>query len=246
MISFTSGKGGTGKSFLALNTSLALSKMGKKILLIDLDINYANINIMMNVIPQQSLAEYFSGKKLFKEIITVLNEKLHIVFGISGENNISKIANNLINDISLIKDEYDFIILDMSAGLDEKMIKVINSCRFNLITATPEPSAIMDAYVLVKMLESNYFKGENYVVINKCTDANEGEVSFKNLSAACKHFLNKKLFFGGEIDYSDAVLRSCKSQEIFISQFPVSKISDQIKALALFLSNKNQLVNINQ
>jgi len=249
IITFTSGKGGTGKTFLSLSTAYTLSSLGKKVLFIDFDLNFANSNILLNTIPKVTLNDFFNGKKLFKEVITDYNSNLHFIFGKSGSepfelNNemISRFYDNLIS----IKDNYEFILIDTFSGGQKELITLISLSDVNVIVATPEPTAVMDAYVIIKLLSREDYVGNNLVAVNKSNDANEAVSAFNNIKSAAIHFLGEEIEFLGYVCNDEAVLQSIVKQELLVEKFPSFNVSKMINKLACSLSDIIHMANIHQ
>lgn len=236
LLAVTSGKGGTGKTFIALNLSVALSQLNKKILLIDMDTNLSGINILLNLYPNKTLLNFFNSESKFERIIYEYSENLHIVFGDSGRMNYpeltSSILNNMFTEIEAIRDRYDFVIFDTGAGVGDDVLKILENCNKILLIVNPEPTSVMDAYVVVKLLSGITDTEKILVIINKARGLMEGQKAFDNLSIAVNHFLKKELELLGVIEYDDSVYKSIMEQEILYQHFPFNKVSQAIKNIA--------------
>ena len=120
VISFTSGKGGTGKTFISLSIAYILSTMNRKVLFIDADLNFANSNILLNIIPKSTIDNFFKGNKLLKDVITEYNSNFHLIFGESGESEPLELKDELVarlfNNLNKLKESYDYIIIDTASG----------------------------------------------------------------------------------------------------------------------------------
>ncbi len=248
IIAFSSGKGGTGKTFVSLNLAYSLSKQGKKVLFIDLDSNLSNANIMINYVAQKTVYDYFKGKSILADLITEYEPNLHFIFGDSGKTDYPKSRTAQITgffgQIYSLEEKYDFILLDTGAGASEEIISILlNSDSCVLITA-PEPTAVMDAYVIIKLLNFNGYAGKKLILVNKCVELSDGESTYNNLSAAASHFLKEKLQLLGIIDYDSAVGRTIKAQELYVKKNPRTKISAQILKISKDLHEFTQLANI--
>ncbi len=247
IVAFTSGKGGTGKTFLSLNMAYSLAAEGNKILFLDLDANLSNANILMNVVAEKTINDYYSGQNLFEDVITWVDENFHIVFGDSGRavpgSNLFK-ASNLISKLHDLSDSYDLIILDTGSGANDEVINLISRVDCNIIITTPEPTSVMDAYVMVKLLSNNGFKGKKYTIVNKCFDESDGEVTCNNLNSAVKHFLNDQVEYLGRTDFDQAVMKSIMRQELLVKTEPEIRVSGQIRTLAEKLFDIVQVANI--
>lgn len=248
IIAFTSGKGGTGKTFVSLNIAYSLSKQNKKILFIDLDSNLSNANIMINVVAKKTIYDYFVGKSILADLIFEYEPNLHFIFGDSGKTDYPKSRTEQINgffsQMYSFEKNYDYIILDTGAGANEEIISILSNSDCYVITTAPEPTAVMDAYVIIKLLNFNQYGGKKLIVVNKCIELADGESTYNNLASASSHFLKEKLELLGTIDYDAAVGKAVVSQELYIKKNPRSKISAQIFKMSKDLHEIIQLANI--
>jgi flagellar biosynthesis protein FlhG len=250
VITFSSGKGGTGKTFLSLNFAFALSKLNKKVLYLDLDLNFANSNIFLNIIPKYTIDHFFGRKKLFKEIIHQYNPNLHFIFGESGNAQTAELSSENLNMLFTFlagkTSGYDFIIIDTGSGGQKSHIKLLGFASLNIIVTQPEPTAVMDAYVMIKLLNANKFKGRNYILMNKCFNKAEAYNAFKNIETASGHFLGENIKMLGLISADEIVGRTVNSQELLIENYPNHNLSQKIRELAAALADITQMANIPQ
>lgn len=236
IIAFSSGKGGTGKTFISLNTAYALSKLNKKVLLIDLDSNLSNVNIMLNIKPEKTLFSFYQNKNSLRDIIIVYERNLNFIFGDSGRVDYPHAnPNNLEHLLSEIKDlcnDYDYIILDIGAGAGDDIIFLLKNIHVNILTINPEPTAIMDAYVIIKLLHNAGSMTKNLIIVNRCYSEEEASTAFNNLSMAAKHFLQESVSMLGYVEADQNVNKCIMSQELYIKKIPRSMVSMQIIKLA--------------
>ncbi len=232
IISVCSGKGGTGKSFFAANFAYALSRSGRKILLIDFDLNFSNMNIMLNRTTNCFLSGFFEKKKSLEELVVGYSSNLDLIFGDSGKEDHPHMNKDGLDyffvSLSRLADRYDYIILDSAAGADELTLYQLTKSSFNILVTSPEPTAIMDAYVVVKLLKYEESSAKNFVVVNKCSDAAEGKYSFNNLAMASEHFLGVKPDLLGWVTFDAAVHQSILNQELYLSNTSKSKTAEEI------------------
>jgi flagellar biosynthesis protein FlhG len=250
VIAFTSGKGGTGKSFLSLNIAFALSKVQKKILLIDFDPNLSNINIMMNKRVERNISSFILQKELLADLITEYNANLHIIFGESGKVDFPEISHGIIDSLMIqiqsLEHKYDYIFIDTGSGASDELLHLLSLSESKIIVATPEPTAVMDAYVIVKLLKSRNSTGKIGVIINRATTAQEAVNAYGNLNKAVKHFLKVDISYCGTINFDSGVSKSIIAQELFLERFSKGETVDAINRCAKEITKFSQVVNIDQ
>ena len=236
IISVCSGKGGTGKSFFAANFAYILARSGKKVLLIDFDLNFSNLNILLNKTTDNFLSEFFEKKKSLEELVFSYSSNLHFIFGDSGREDHPHVNRDSIDYFFIALDrlaaKYDYFILDSAAGADELTLYQLSKSTFNILLTSPEPTAIMDAYAVIKLLKNEGSSANDLVVLNKCSNAEEAKNSFSNLAMASKHFLGIEPNFLGWISFSNAVHQSILNQELYLRSTPQSRTADEISSIA--------------
>ncbi len=233
---FASGKGGTGKSFLTLNLAVALSNLGKKMLVVDLDTNFSNLDVMLNISPEKTVGDYFKGSALLADIIQIVDTNLHVVFGDSGRIGMNTYTiehfKYLLKDLRSLRDEFDYIFIDTGAGLDDAKKNLLSEADVPVIVVTPEPTAVMDAYAIIKLMKSYDYSFSPLIVINKCEEEEESVIAYNNLNSAVTHFLKSSVSFLGYIDSEKLIRKSVIEQSLFISEHSATNAADQIRKIA--------------
>ncbi len=249
IISVCSGKGGTGKTFFSANFSYQLSKLNKRVLLVDLDYNFSNLNILMNQTSSSTISDFFEQSENLENVIYNYSSNLDLVFGDSGKPAFPRVSRELIDylftSIRRIQHRYDFIILDSSAGADGLVLQQLMRSDYNIIVTSPEPTAVMDSYVVVKLLVEKGSEAKRLVVVNKCSDAEEGENSFMNLSVAVNHFLKEKIELLGFISLDASAHKSIMNQELLLNFDRESKSAQEIYTNSAHFITIAQVANNN-
>jgi flagellar biosynthesis protein FlhG len=226
IISICSGKGGTGKTFFAANFANQLSLMGKRVLLVDLDLNFSNLNILLNETSSSTISNFFEQSKSLEELVFNYSSNLHLIFGDSGRSDYPRVSREILDYLffafSKIQSGYDYIILDSSAGADQITLHQLTRSDFNIMVAAPEPTAVVDAYVMIKLLLETGTDAKKYVIINKCSSTEEGEAAYGNLSMAAKHFMDESIELLGFIGFDSSAHRSIVNQELLLNYDPES------------------------
>jgi len=248
IIAFTSGKGGTGKTFLSINIAYSLAELGKKILFVDLDSNLSNANIMLNIVAEKTIYDFYTEKKLLKDIITKVNPNLHFIFGDSGKLNYPDAHENLIsklyNQIIFLQNSYDFVFFDTGSGAGRSIINVLLKAGKVVIVTSPEPTAVMDSYVMLKLLSASEYKGEKFVIVNKSFGENDKQSTFNNLSNASEHFLKKSISYLGGVKFDGIASKSIIEQELVVKKYPESEITRQIRVIGSSIIEFTHMANI--
>jgi len=250
VITVTSGKGGVGKSSTAVNIAIQLSKLGKRVIIIDADFGLANVEVMLGIRPQYTLADVmFRGKEL-EEVITMGPENIGFLSGGSG---IKELANMSKDQISVFISKLykldsiaDIIIIDTGAGIGDTVMEFVVASQETLLIATPEPTSITDAYALLKSLNRRKkFDGNEFTIKmigNRVEKHEEGVELFSKLSVVVKKFLGIDLELLGTIPYDDKCQLSVMKQTPVSLQFPDSKASNAYADIAYKLVYGSDMV----
>jgi flagellar biosynthesis protein FlhG len=248
-ISVCSGKGGTGKTFFAANFAFQLSKLNKKILLVDLDLNFSNLNVIMNKASENSISNFFEQRCSLKELVYNFSKNLDLIYGDSGRLDYPRISEDIIDyffmSLEKMHDEYDYIIFDSAAGADDLVMHQLSKSQYIIIVTSPEPTAVMDAYVILKLLKENINESEKLIVVNKCNEHEEGERTIGNISTACRHFLGQEINKLGFISFDNIVHRSIVDQELLLNYNPLSMVAQEILELSTRFLKIEHLANNN-
>lgn len=250
IISVCSGKGGTGKTFFSANFAYQLSHLNKKILLVDFDLNFSNLNILLNQTSTKTISNFFEQSETLQDIVFNYSKNLDLIFGDSGRGNYPRVSREIIDYFFIvlqkIQHRYDYIILDSSAGADSVVLQQLIKSDYNLIVTSPEPTAVMDAYVVLKLLAERGSEAEKYILINKCTDSDEGENAFIKLSTAVNHFLKMKIELLGIVSYNSSAHKSIVNQELLLDYDSESLAAAEIYQNVMRFMTITQMANNNQ
>ncbi len=234
VIAVSSGKGGVGKTNMSINIAIAYAQLGKKVLVMDADLGLANVNVAMGIIPKYNLYHLIRQKKKMKDIIINTDFGIQIVAGASG---FSKIANlsdeereHFIEEISQM-DAVDIIIIDTSAGVSSNVLDFIAAADDAIIVTTPEPTAITDAYGIIKIIatEIDNMNLGIKLIVNRVKSVTEGKKVSERVINIASQFLNLKVDYLGYVYDDPQVSQAILKQKPFIIVDPDSKASICIK-----------------
>lgn len=228
IIAITSGKGGVGKTNLAVNMAIAYAEMGKKVILIDGDLGMANVNVLLNIVPTSNLLHVITQHKSISDI--VLDTEFGIKF-IAGANGFSRIANLSETELDFFVKEFaqlgnaDIIIIDTGAGISNNVLSFVAAADEVYVVTTPEPTAITDAYGIIKIIATELPNSSinMKLLVNRVHSADEGKRISDRIINIAAQFLNYKIEYLGFIYEDPIVTSSVIRQKPFIVSSPQSK-----------------------
>ena len=242
IIAVSSGKGGVGKTNIAINLALAYAQTGKKVIVMDADLGLANVNVVLGVIPRYNLYHLIRKQKTLSEILVDTSYGIQIIAGASG---FSKIANlseeerrDFISELAALSNA-DILIIDCAAGVSNNVISFIAAADDALIVTTPEPTAITDAYGIIKIIATEI---ENLdlglkLIVNRVRSVVEGRKVAERVINIAGQFLNLKVDYLGFVFDDPVVHTSVVRQKPFLLLEPKSRASLCIRHLVGRLEN---------
>jgi flagellar biosynthesis protein FlhG len=235
-VAITSGKGGVGKTNLSVNFGLALAKKGRRVLLMDADMGLANVDIMMGIIPAHSLADVLNGKKRLPEII--LEGPFGLKLIASGSGGVQELAElneiqrtRFLQDLLEMQNREDVILIDTGAGLHRNVLAFALAADEVIVVTTPEPTALMDAYGMIKTIYREKQKPQVSVVVNMASSPSEGDEAGRKLVVLSKRFLSLDINYLGSIPRDMGMVRAVKDQKPILLSSPMSPAAISISKI---------------
>ncbi|MBD3345481.1 MAG: AAA family ATPase [Chitinivibrionales bacterium] len=234
-IAVTSGKGGVGKTNIALMLSMALSSLNKKVLLFDADLGLANVHILLGLSPRFNLSHVANEACSARDTICKGPLGIDIVPGSSGIRqmaNMDSMALGILHrKLNELEQEYDFIVIDTGAGIGASTTEFIHFSDAVMLVMTPEPASLADAYAMIKVLYEQR-SSDIKVIVNMSNSDREGEEAFLKLGSIAKKFLNRSVVLSGILPYDKAVPQLIRKQQILFLKKPKQLMSCRIKSIA--------------
>ncbi len=226
VIAVTSGKGGVGKTNFTVNLALALSEYGQRIIILDGDLGLANVDIAFGLAARYTIEHLLSGEKTIEQILLTGPRGIGIIPGGSGVQGLANLErnklSNVIANLGRLEKVTDLLIIDTGAGLGHTVINFLKAADDIIMVTTPEPTALIDAYGLLKTLRKEAGEVPIHVVINRVRNENDAQATFKRLETAVRKFLDGSLNYMGWVYDDPLVGRSVMQQEPLGISFPES------------------------
>ena len=241
MIAVASGKGGVGKTWLAITLAHALARRGGRILLFDGDLGLANVDIQLGLMPKHDLGGVLAGRLTLNQATVPFEEGgFDIIAGRSGSGGLAGIPPSRLqllgDDLIVLSSTYDKVILDLGAGVERTVRRLTRSVGGCLVVTTDEPTALTDAYAFVKVAHMEQPDIDIRSVINMVNSTREGERTYNTLLKACEGFLKISPPLVGVIRRDKRVQESIRAQSTLLSRFPNSEAAVDIETIAVRLT----------
>ncbi|HEU4965127.1 MAG TPA: MinD/ParA family protein [Bacilli bacterium] len=235
VITVTSGKGGVGKSNFTLNYALGLAKEGKKVVILDGDVGFANIDVLMGVNPSKTLADLIRKQATLQDILETGPLGVQFIAGGSGFQDLLDVQPEqfeyLVEQLATLQGQVDYVLIDTGAGLNQQTLRLILAADEVYVVLTPEPTAITDAYALIKMVANRDPATRLQLVINRAYSAGEGHEAADKISLVAKRFLELDVPTLGIVLDDPNVTKSVKKQTPFLISHPESTASRSISSI---------------
>lgn len=236
IVAVTSGKGGVGKSNIAVNLAVRLSQMGRRVVLLDADLGTANADVLCNVNPRVNLAHVVAGRQTLRQTMVESPGGFHLIPGASGLAQMASLSEferaRLIQQIEQMQDEADLILIDTGAGVSPNVLSFAAAADEILVVTTPEPTAITDAYAVIKTLARQKGALDVRLLVNMVQEAGEGRAVFERLDAVCRRFLNLTLKYAGHVPLDARVPQAVRRRNPFVLESPQCEASICVGQLA--------------
>lgn len=225
VFSVTSGKGGVGKTNIAVNLACCLAQEGKRVVLLDADLGLANVDVMMGLTPSRNLFHLFHEGASLSEILCDTPYGFKMLPASSGMTEMLALSTGqkleLLEAVDTLEDMVDYFIVDTGAGINDNVLYFNLAAQERLVVLTPEPTSLTDAYALIKVMNLRHGVDRYKVLVNMVPDMKTAKDIFLRLHMACDHFLNGiSLDLVGVIPRDPAVRKAVVRQRPFCADDP--------------------------
>jgi len=241
VIAITSGKGGVGKTSIAANLGVCLAAKGRKTVLFDADLSLGNLNVMMNLHNKYNIRHFINGRKSLEEITHTTAEGLDIICGASGFEKLADMSEfqqkRLLAELTALQNNYQTIIVDTAAGISRSVICFLLACDNALVVTTPEPTAMTDAYAMIKVLVRNKFRGRISLIVNMSRTTAEGKKIYRKMADVVTRFLGATLYDSGTLLKDDRISQAVRMRKPVVLAYPKAPVTYSLATLASRISD---------
>ena len=237
IIAVTSGKGGVGKSNLAAGLAILLSASGVKVALVDVDLGMGNLDVLLGVTGGPTLNDVLAGRKSIGDVLQALPCGVDLATGSSASSSANVLdpqrRRSLLEGLQAVRDQHDLVILDCGSGLGREVTDFCEIADQVLVTTTPEPTALTDAYGMIKALVVSGYAGRISILVNFAADRNEAKQTYARIASVANQFLGRAVYDAGYVLEDPKIPAAVRKREPFVLAFPNCPATRCLTALAV-------------
>jgi flagellar biosynthesis protein FlhG len=245
-IAVASGKGGVGKTNVVANLAIAIKKLGKDVLIMDADLGLSSIDVLLNIAPRYTIQHVLNGEMKLQDILIDGPKGIRILPASSGVQELTALNEfqrlRVLEEFDSFDCNIDVLLIDTAPGISENVAFFCIAAQEIIIITSREPTALTDAYALIKVLCTRYQEKEFFIIVNSVRNSYEGFEVFRRLSLATERFLNISLDYLGYIPCDANVQEAVRAQKAFVDIYPNGLATRQIHEIATKVLNPNNKV----
>ncbi|ALO45620.1 MinD/ParA family protein [Pseudohongiella spirulinae] len=223
VIAICSGKGGVGKSSIAVNLGLALSRANHRVCLFDADAGMANVNILMGLKPTYGLEHVVLSDMKVNDIMLSAPHGLKVIPGANGIEQCADLSSRaqvkLAKQLADIERQFDYLLIDTAAGMADSTLSFILSAQHTLLVITTEPTSLTDAFSLIKVLRRKGRRRNYHVIVNMCSHVKQAREVYTRFAGAVSKYIGVNVSYAGYI-LQDESLRAAVTMQSPVALFP--------------------------
>lgn len=245
VVAITSGKGGVGKSNVTAGLAMTLARQGQRVVVMDANFGLSNLDILLGLSPKYTLEHVLRGEKVLEEILLEGPMGVQILPASSGIQELTRLDTltelRLVQGLQRVAETVDWLLIDTAAGIHESVLKLLLAAQEVLLVATPEPTSLVDAYAMVKVLHLREPSKPVWLLVNNGQSAEECRETIDQLQEATERFLGKRLQVLGMVPHDPHVLQAVRQQRGVVDLYPGSPAARALEAAVKQLLGQGSL-----
>jgi flagellar biosynthesis protein FlhG len=242
ILAVTSGKGGVGKTNVVANLAFSLSELGKRVVVLDADFGLANIDVLLGLTPRYHLGHVLFGNKTLADILVEGPNGIQIIPASSGLQRMSELTavqrNRLLEGFAGLDARTDYFIIDTAAGISRNVVHFLLAAHEVIVISAPEPTAIVDAYAMIKIIIAEDPGKKIQVLVNPVERAEDAHEIYCQINSVVRRFLGRDVDYLGYIEKDPHVPQAVRNQTAVTQRFPNAPASRCFRELARRLSRR--------
>ena len=236
VIAVTSGKGGVGKSNMVINIGIALAKLRRRVLIVDVDLGLANIETLLGISCDYNVQHVVDGQKKLEDIIVPGASGIRIIPGSSGISRLADLSGKkrkeFINHFARLQGTVDVILVDTMAGISKNVVGFAVAADEILLVTTPEPTSVLDAYAMVKTVFHRQRNANIKVLVNMVNDERQAKRTAHRIESVVKQFLNRRVRTVGYVPLDHHVRQAVMKSRALMELYPNSPAAKSVRTVA--------------
>ncbi len=235
-VAVTSGKGGVGKTNVVVNLAVALARLRNRVAILDADFGLGNVDVLLGLTPASHLGHLLTGQKTIDEIVVEGPLGIRVVPASSGLRELTALTpqqwQRLRAGIDDLAASLDFLLIDTGAGISNNVVDLLAGSERVMVVTSLEPTAVVDAYAMIKVITSFDAAKEIGILVNGARDVAEADLVYRQLEVAATRFLKRRLRSYGFVAQDPALRDAVLRQRAVVDLEPQAPASRCFKILA--------------
>lgn len=250
IVAVASGKGGVGKTNISVNLCASLAEQGQRVILLDGDLSLANADVICGVAVNGHLGHVIEGSRTLEQILIDVPAGFRLAPGAAGLARFVDAGlgrrHEILWRLSGLDEGVDVVVIDCGAGIGAGVMSFVRAADLTLVVTTPEPTAIADAYALIKCAHAECGRavGRGFspaLVVNQARDAADAATVQRRMSGVCERFLGFKLAEAGWISSDPHVSAAVRERRPFLRAYPRCRAARDVRGVGTRLAERLRL-----